>query len=220
MNVAFCFACAAMSCCGVMVAPPPWPLAARSASRASWATRRFRSARTNRIISNLRCVYVSCLNLCTVGSTPFTSKESRGRIRRISGFRPCRKQASADRGVRTIFDGGGLRSALLVLETLSQISSMVWAFWASTDRLPRPLPMVPGARADGVTQPVFCCPRVPRALVRRYEAALWLAPALRASFVAAQHSALSVGYISCSLVQSRSVAQQSSRDIPHRRTAQ
>ena len=44
-------------------------------------------------------------------------------------------------GVRTIFEGGGLRSALFVLETLSQISSMVWAFWANTLRLPRPLPI-------------------------------------------------------------------------------
>jgi hypothetical protein len=142
MNVAFCFACAAINCCGVIVAPPPAPDAARSASLASWATRRFRSARTSRIISKRRCVYVSCLSLWTVGSTPFTSKESRGRIRRISGFRPCRRHASADRGVSTIFDGGGLRSADFVLDTLSHISSMVWAFCANTLRLPRPLPIL------------------------------------------------------------------------------
>ena len=179
MKVAFCLAWAAMSCCGVIVAPPPCPLAAKSASRASWATRRFRSARTSRIISNLRCVYVSCLNLCTVGSTPLTSKLSRGRIRRISGLRPCRKHASADRGVRTIFEGGGFRSADLVLETLSQISSIVWAFWANTLRLPLPLPI---ALVDGVELPVFCCPPLLYGVVRRYEAALRLAPALRASF--------------------------------------
>ena len=172
---------AAMSCCGVIVAPPPCPLAAKSASRASWATRRFRSARTSRIISNLRCVYVSCLNLCTVGSTPLTSKLSRGRIRRISGLRPCRKHASADRGVRTIFEGGGFRSADLVLETLSQISSIVWAFWANTLRLPLPLPMAVGggSRVDGVR----CrCPRPSETSRRCCEAALWLSPALRASF--------------------------------------
>ena len=98
----------------------------------------------------------------------------------------CRRHASADRGVSTIFDGGGFRSALFVLETLSQISSIVWAFWANTLRLPRPLPILAG-RVEGVLLPVFCCPPLLYGLVRRCEAALRLAPALRALLRDAQH---------------------------------
>ena len=61
---------------------------------------------------------------------------------------------------------------------------MVWAFWANTLRLPLPLPMV---LVDGVELPVFRCPRLLYGLVRRYEAALRLAPALRALLRDAQH---------------------------------